>query len=82
MESLIKHLGLPLQIKNSMNALMSGEGGDINAFANLLREEKILQTTCLKVIEELVLFAVREGKFSIQIYFYSLLNFLIDLLFT
>ncbi|XP_053202387.1 transmembrane and coiled-coil domain-containing protein 4-like isoform X2 [Panonychus citri] len=64
LESLIKHLGLPLQIKNSMNALMSGEGGDINAFANLLREEKILQTTCLKVIEELVLFAVREGVYD------------------
>ncbi|XP_015784541.1 transmembrane and coiled-coil domain-containing protein 4 isoform X1 [Tetranychus urticae] len=64
LESLIKHIGLPMQIKNSMNALMSGEGGDINAFANLLREEKILQKSCLKVIEELVLFSVREGVYD------------------
>lgn len=61
MESLIKHLGLPKQIQNTMNALMSGEGGDINAFVDLLKGEIALKKSCLRVIEELVLFAVKDG---------------------
>lgn len=62
MSSLIKHLGLPKQVENAMRALMTGEGGDINDFVSLLKEEPMLRSSCIRIIEELVLFAVRDGK--------------------
>lgn len=65
MESLIKHLGLPKQVQNTMNALMAGEGGDINAFVGLLKEENALKKSCLRVIEEMILFAVKDGNLII-----------------
>lgn len=61
MEDMIKHLNLPNQVQNAMRALMDGEGGDINAFVALIKDEPILKSSCVRIIEELVLFAVKEG---------------------
>jgi hypothetical protein len=44
-----------------MRALMEGEGGDVDAFIALIREEPTLKSSCVRIVEELVLFAVKEG---------------------
>jgi hypothetical protein len=61
MEDMIKHLNLPNQVQNAMRALMDGEGGDINAFVALIKDEPTLKSSRVRIIEELVLFAVKEG---------------------
>lgn len=61
MKELIIHLSLPPQVENAMRALMDGEGGDVNAFVALIRDEPTLKSSCVRIIEELVLFAVKEG---------------------
>jgi len=61
MQDMIIHLNLPTQVENSMRALMDGEGGDINAFVALIKDEPTLKSSCVRVVEELVLFSVKEG---------------------
>ncbi|CAG2123546.1 unnamed protein product, partial [Medioppia subpectinata] len=43
---------------------MDGEGGDVDAFIALIREESTLKSSCVRISEELVLFAVKEGVYD------------------
>ena len=70
MAELIKHLKLPPQVHNAMRALMDGEGGDVEAFIALIKEEPNFKSSCVRIVEELVLFAVKEG--ILYIYFKKL----------
>ncbi|KAI1304612.1 Transmembrane and coiled-coil domain-containing protein 4 [Halotydeus destructor] len=67
MQCFIKHLGLPSGVFNTMSALMDGEGGDLDSFVDLLKVEPNLHESCLKVVEDLVLFAVREGVYDARL---------------
>ena len=64
MQDMIKHFQLPSQVFNAMTALMDGEGGDINSFVALIKEEQQLKSSCVKIVEELVLFAVKNGSYD------------------
>ncbi|RWS12442.1 transmembrane and coiled-coil domain-containing protein-like protein [Dinothrombium tinctorium] len=64
---LVNHLSLPKQVANAMQALLNGEGGDIQAFINLLKEEASLKNSCVRVVEELVMFSVREGVYDARL---------------
>ena len=61
MDQIVERVGLPKQVQNSMNGFLEGEAGDINALINLLNQEESLQSSFLKIIEELVLFGIHEG---------------------
>lgn len=47
-----------------MQALMSGEGGELEPFIHVLKEEPGLNGNCLRVVEDLVLFAVQGGIYD------------------
>jgi len=61
MDQIVERVGLPKQVKNSMNGFLEGEGGDVDALINLLNKEESLKSSCSKIIEELILFAIHEG---------------------
>ncbi|XP_077535675.1 transmembrane and coiled-coil domain-containing protein 4-like isoform X1 [Haemaphysalis longicornis] len=61
---LIRHLGLPSQVEHVMRALMMGEGGELEPFIHVLKEEPGLNGNCLRVVEDLVLFAVHGGIYD------------------
>ncbi|EEC07082.1 transmembrane and coiled-coil domain-containing protein, putative, partial [Ixodes scapularis] len=47
-----------------MQALMGGEGGELEPFIHVLKEEPGLNGNCLRVVEDLVLFAVQGGIYD------------------
>lgn len=59
---LIRHLSLPAQVQPVMQALMRGEGGELEPFIHVLKEEPGLNGNCLRVVEDLILFAVQGGE--------------------
>lgn len=61
---LIRHLSLPAQVQPVMQALMRGEGGELEPFIHVLKEEPGLNGNCLRVVEDLILFAVQGGLAS------------------
>lgn len=61
---LIQHLGLPSQVEHVMQALMMGEGGELEPFIHVLKEEPGLNGNCLRVVEDLILFAVQGGIYD------------------
>ncbi|XP_077510774.1 transmembrane and coiled-coil domain-containing protein 4-like isoform X1 [Amblyomma americanum] len=61
---LIQHLGLPSQVQPVMNALMMGEGGELEPFIHVLKDEPGLNGNCLRVVEDLILFAVQGGIYD------------------
>ncbi|XP_054155077.1 transmembrane and coiled-coil domain-containing protein 4-like isoform X2 [Oppia nitens] len=67
MSELIRHLALPSQVQNAMKALMDGEGGDVSAFIALIKEESNFKSSCVRVVEELVMFAVKEGVYDARL---------------
>lgn len=64
LSQLISHLGLPPQVKHVMEALMGGEGGEMEPFIHVLKEEPGLNGNCLRVVEDLILFAVQGGVYD------------------
>lgn len=61
---LIQHLGLPSQVQSVMQALMMGEGGEAEPFIHVLKDEPGLNGNCLRVVEDLILFAVQGGIYD------------------
>lgn len=61
---LIQHLGLPSQVQPVMHALMMGEGGELEPFIHVLKDEPGLNGNCLRVVEDLILFAVQGGIYD------------------
>uniref|UniRef100_L7M7A7 Transmembrane and coiled-coil domain-containing protein 4 n=1 Tax=Rhipicephalus pulchellus TaxID=72859 RepID=L7M7A7_RHIPC len=61
---LIQHLGLPSQVQPVMQALMMGEGGEAEPFIHVLKDEPGLNGNCLRVVEDLILFAVQGGIYD------------------
>ncbi|XP_022251668.1 transmembrane and coiled-coil domain-containing protein 4-like [Limulus polyphemus] len=60
-----QHLELPKQVDSAMKAILQGDsGGDFETYVALLREEPALKENCLKVVEELILVAVKEGVYD------------------
>lgn len=69
MQELLQYFSMARkQTENSMKALMEGEGGNELDFAELLKEEALLKFSCVRVIEELVLFSIRNGMRFKQTY--------------
>uniref|UniRef100_A0A147BQR7 Putative transmembrane and coiled-coil domain-containing proteinconserved plasma membrane protein n=1 Tax=Ixodes ricinus TaxID=34613 RepID=A0A147BQR7_IXORI len=64
LSQIICHLSLPGQVRPVMQALMSGEGGELEPFIHVLKEEPGLNGNCLRVVEDLVLFAVQGGIYD------------------
>ncbi|XP_015925330.1 transmembrane and coiled-coil domain-containing protein 4 isoform X2 [Parasteatoda tepidariorum] len=60
----ITHVGLPKQVESSLYAFLTGEGGDIEPLLNVLKKEPKLNGNCLRIIEDLILFAVEEGIYD------------------
>ncbi|RWS32023.1 transmembrane and coiled-coil domain-containing protein-like protein [Leptotrombidium deliense] len=67
MNSLIKHLSLPKQVENAMKALLDGEGGDINAFVELLKEETLLKNSCVRYFSQQTFLGVYDARLRILI---------------
>ncbi|KAH6933133.1 hypothetical protein HPB50_012484 [Hyalomma asiaticum] len=47
-----------------MQALMMGEGGEAEPFIHVLKDEPGLNGNCLRVVEDLILFAVQGGMYD------------------
>jgi hypothetical protein len=66
--ALLNHLGLSSnQVKNSMYALLEGEGGNSEDFICLLKNEELLKSSCVPLIESLILFAIRDGVYDARL---------------
>ena len=58
---------LTLQVRSSLCAFLSGEGSDIQPLIDVLKREPGLNGNCLRVIEDLILFAVETGNNTLVI---------------
>ncbi|GFY45155.1 transmembrane and coiled-coil domain-containing protein 4 [Trichonephila inaurata madagascariensis] len=61
---LIIHVGLPKQVRSAMYAFLSGEGSDIEPLICALKKEPALNGNCLRVLEDLIVFAVEGGVYD------------------
>ncbi|GIY23614.1 transmembrane and coiled-coil domain-containing protein 4 [Caerostris darwini] len=61
---LIIHVGLPEQVRSAMYAFLSGEGSDVEPLICALKKEPSLNGNCLRVLEDLILFAVEGGIYD------------------
>ncbi|CAL1292717.1 unnamed protein product [Larinioides sclopetarius] len=58
---LIIHVGLPEQVRSAMYAFLSGEGSEVEPLICALKKEPALNGNCLRILEDLILFAVEGG---------------------
>lgn len=71
--ALLDHLDLSSnQVKNSMYALLDGEGGHPEDFIVLLKSEELLKSSCVPLIEALILFSIRNGIYDARLRVYIL----------
>ncbi|KAF8777697.1 Transmembrane and coiled-coil like protein [Argiope bruennichi] len=61
---LIIHVGLPEQVRSAMYAFLSGEGSEIEPLICALKKEPALNGNCLRILEDLILFAVEGGVYD------------------
>ncbi|GFT41052.1 transmembrane and coiled-coil domain-containing protein 4 [Nephila pilipes] len=61
---LIIHVGLPKQVRSAMYAFLGGEGSDIEPLIFALKKEPALNGNCLRVLEDLIVFAVEGGVYD------------------
>ncbi|XP_054722892.1 transmembrane and coiled-coil domain-containing protein 4-like [Uloborus diversus] len=64
---LIEHVGLPQQVAPSLLAIVGGQDCQEAALVEVLRSEPALGGSCLRVLEDLVLFAVRGGVYDARL---------------
>lgn len=50
-----------------MIALLDGEGGHPEDFITLLKQEELLASTCVPIIESLILFSIRGGVYDARL---------------
>ncbi|CAL1292715.1 unnamed protein product [Larinioides sclopetarius] len=61
---LIIHVGLPEQVRSAMYAFLSGEGSEVEPLICALKKEPALNGNCLRILEDLILFAVEGGVYD------------------
>lgn len=57
-------------MKSSLYAFLNGEDCELDALIEVLKKEPGLNGNCLKIIEDLILFAVEGGKFLLKYFMY------------